>query len=544
MTAINAIDFYKSGHRPQYPEGTESVYSTWTPRSTKHFTGSSIYDGKIVHFGIQAFVKDYLIEEFNRTFFSANKEKAVHAYQRRMDNALGKGVVTVEHIEALHDLGYLPIRVKSLPEGAKVKPRVATVTVKETIPEFFWLVNYIETVMSSECWKPSTVATIAHDYARLAKKFADETSDVGEFALPFQIHDFSFRGMSGRHDAAHSGMGHLLSSCGTDTVPAIDAAEKYYNADSDKEVIGTSVPATEHSVMCMGGKGDEISTFKRIINELYPSGIVSIVSDTWDFWKVVTEYLPLLKPEILNRKPNDLGLSKVVIRPDSGNPVDIICGLGIVEEVEGTDFHDISDAVEGNDADVIKYEDRYYIPTRCDGEWKDSYTLKEVSEAEVKGAIECLWDTFGGEVNSKGYRELNPAIGLIYGDSITIERAERILNKLKAKGFSSTNVVFGVGSYTYQMITRDTFGFAMKATAGVVNAEFREIFKDPATDDGTKKSARGFVRVELKDDDYVMYDQQTAEQEEQGCLRTIFADGKMVIDDNFSGIRKRLAEAM
>lgn len=491
--ALNSIDFYKSGHGKQYPDNTQMVYSTWIPRSLKHFKGSSVFDGKVVHFGLQVFIKDFLIKEFNETFFDQEKAVVVAQYKRRMDNALGKDAVPVDHIEALHELGYLPIEIKSLPEGSKVNPKVATITVKNTLPEFFWLVNYIESVMSADIWKPSTVATIANDYVRSGKKFADETSDVGEFALPFQFHDFSFRGMSGRKDAMISGMGHLLSSSGTDTVPAIDAAELWYNADSSKELIGSSVPATEHSVMCMGSKEGEIGTFKRLINDLYPSGIVSIVSDTWDFWQVVTEFLPELKQDILNRKENELGLAKVVIRPDSGDPVDIICGD------------------ESSPVDHVR-----------------------------KGAIECLWEIFGGEINSKGYKELNPRIGLIYGDSITIERAEKIMSKLKDKGFSSTNVVFGVGSYTYQMITRDTCGFAMKATAGVVDGTFKEIFKDPATDDGTKKSARGYVRVELEDGEYVMYDQQTPEQEQSGCLQTVFKDGNLIVDDTFQNIRERL----
>lgn len=302
MTAITSIDFYKADHKSQYPENTQMVYSTWIPRSLKHFKGSSIFNNKVVHFGLQAWIKDYLIKQFNEDFFNVDKNKAVKCYKRRLDNALGKDTVNVEHIGKLHDLGYIPMRIKSLPEGSKVEPKIATVTMKNTLPEFFWLTNYLETVMSSDCWKPSTVATIANDYVRLGKYYADKTSDSGELSLPFQFHDFSFRGMSGRKDAAISGMGHLLSSCGTDTVPAIDAAEMYYNADSDKELVGASVPASEHSVMCMGTKDGEIHTFKRFITEVYPSGIVSIVSDTWDYWQVVTEFLPQLKKISLNEK--------------------------------------------------------------------------------------------------------------------------------------------------------------------------------------------------------------------------------------------------
>ena len=200
-------------------------------------------------------------------------------------------------------------------------------------------------------------------------------------------------------------------------------------------MIGGSVPATEHSVMCMGTKDNEIGTFERLITELYPTGIVSIVSDTWDFWQVITEYLPQLKSRIVARD------GKVVIRPDSGDPVKIIVGD--------------KDAVPGS--------------------------------PEYKGAIECMWEVFGGTVTEKGYKLLDSHIGLIYGDSITLQRQEAILGGLKEKGFASFNVVLGIGSFTYEYVTRDTYGFAMKATYGEVNGEPRNIFKDPKTDDGTKK---------------------------------------------------------
>ncbi|PIL49930.1 nicotinate phosphoribosyltransferase, partial [Acinetobacter baumannii] len=228
----------------------------------------------------------------------------------------------VDHIEALHDLGYLPLRIKALPEGSRVNMRVPVLTVINTDPRFFWLTNYIETVLSAELWKSCTTATIAYEYKRLLTQYAVKTGAPLDF-IPVQGHDFSSRGMSGIYDAAQSGVGHLTSFIGTDSVASIDYAEEYYNATG---VIGVSVPATEHSVMCMGTEDSELETFKRLICELYPSGVVSIVSDTWDFWRVITEFTVALKPEILARQPNALGLAKLVFRPDSGDPVKIICG--------------------------------------------------------------------------------------------------------------------------------------------------------------------------------------------------------------------------
>ena len=295
------------------------------------------------------------------------------------------------------------------------------------------------------------MATIAHEYRRLLEAYADLTGADAAF-IDWQAHDFSARGLSGPEDSMRAGFAHLCSFTGTDTVAAIDYAEQYYGADSDRELVGGSVPATEHSVMSMGGKLDEIGTFRRLITEVYPSGIVSIVSDTWDFWQVITEYAATLKDEILARAPNALGQAKVVFRPDSGDPVKILTGY-LPDELAG-------------DADA-------------DGMYTVKDTGGRITEAERKGAVECLWDLFGGDLTAKGFRVLHPRVGLIYGDSITLSRAERILERLRIKGYASTNCVFGVGSYSYQYLTRDSFGMAMKATWGMVNGEARELSRIP-----------------------------------------------------------------
>lgn len=522
MNALSQKDFYKTDHRRQYPEGTSVVYSNFTPRSARLAPVLPEYfDGKIVWFGLQAFIKDYLIDEWNRTFFNQPKEVAVAKYKRRLDTSLGKDSVPMDHIEALHDLGYLPIRIKSLPEGSRVNIGVPPLTIVNTHRGFFWLTNDLETVSSAELWKPSTTATIAFEYKKLVDYWARETGvDLMDprFTM-FQCHDFSFRGMSGRKDAAISGMGHLLSFAGSDNIPAIDAAENFYGADAENELIAASVPATEHSVMCMGTQENEIETFRRLISDLYPTGIISIVSDTWDFWRVITEYVPTLKDEILARGYAADGMPpKVVLRPDSGDPVKIITGYNANEYQE----------IDG----------RYY--ERLTWEDGDEVTGNELSLAEIKGAVECLWETFGGTTNDKGYMTLDSHIGLIYGDSITLERAEKILKRLARKGFASNNIVFGVGSYTYQYITRDSFGWAMKATYGVVNGEPRVIQKDPATDSGAKKSARGLLRVDKVGKDYVLHEDVDALNESAGELVTVFKDGKLVRELTFADIRLQL----
>lgn len=485
MNPLLLTDGYKIDHRRQYPQGTSLVYSNWTPRKSRIESVD-----KVVFFGLQYFIKKYILEDFENHFFKRQKADVIAEYSRRINNYLGENQVGTQHIADLHDLGYIPMVIKALPEGVSVPLRVPMFTMYNTLPEFFWLTNYFETLLSAVVWLPCTSATIAKQYRTILDNYAAETSSVPDF-VDWQGHDFSMRGMAGIEASLVSSSGHLLYFTGTDTVPAIDFLEKYYNANSDKELIGGSVAATEHSVMSMGTIEDEIGTFRRLVTEVYPKGIVSIVSDTWDLWKVLTEYLLQLKTEILNRD------GKVVIRPDSGDPVDILCG-----------------------------------------------DPNSTNPNEQKGVVELLWDIFGGTVNNKGFKELDPHIGAIYGDSITPTRATNICERLKIKGFASTNVVLGIGSFTYQYNTRDTFGFAMKATYGEVNGVGREIFKDPVTDDGTKKSAKGLGMIDLVKGEYVLKDQVSWEEENQGCLKEVFKDGKLLIDQSLSEIRTRVKDTI
>ena len=548
----HAIDFYKADHRSQYPDGTNLVYSNFTPRSDRlAIMMSSDYDHKVVVFGIQSLCQALFIDLWQEEFFNKPKDEVIAYYKRRMDTSLGENAIKVQAMADLHDLGYLPVAIKALPEGSRSPIGVPVLTIENTIDEFYWLVNYVESVLSACLWKYMTSATIAYEYRKLIDKWCATTGGTPEF-VPFQGHDFSFRGMSGLEDTVMSGSAHLLSFQGTDSVLAIDFLEDYYGANAGKEMVGGSVPATEHSVMCMGGQDDEIDTFKRLINDLYKTGVISIVSDTWDFWKVITEYIPRLKKDILARD------GKVVIRPDSGDPVKIIAGYKVfaVDDLEVTTDDDGTYVFDGGivwtiydeyeeDSTVIldKSSGKYYlykVNYWPDGSPSNIILVEEMPKHVIKGAVQCLWDTFGGTTTDKGYKTLDSHIGLIYGDSITLARAEEILSRLAAKGFSSDNIVFGIGSYTYEYVTRDTFGFAMKATFGEVEWEGREIFKDPATDSGEKKSAKGLLRVDWEAGEYVLSDQVSRMEEEGGCLEHVLINGRMHRTTTLAEIRERL----
>lgn len=484
LTPTLIADFYKLSHRLMYPTGTQKVYSTWTPRASR-MEGVT----EVVNFGNQMALIQ-LKNTFDEGFFSVPKEKALNDYRRIIKNTLGDPNPDVSHLDALHDLGYLPLEVKALPEGAVVPLRVPTMTIVNTDDRFFWLTNYIETFMSQTLWQPATSATIAREYRKILDKAAAATGGDQTF-VQFQGHDFSMRGMSSTESSVASGMGHLLMFTGTDTVPAIQGAEYYYKANVEKELVGTSIPATEHSVQC--AYGDDMKYLENMITRVHPSGFVSIVSDGYDFWDVVGRVLPALKSKILARTGGPLG-DKVVIRPDSGDPVKIVCG-----------------------------------------------DLAGKTELERKGAIEALWDIFGGTVNEKGFKQLNSKIGLIYGDAITLRRANEIVNRLAEKGFASTNVVFGIGSFTYQYNTRDTFGFAMKSTLCVIDGVEKPIFKDPKTDDGTKKSQKGRVSVWKDGNSYKVIDGLgLKDNDPNDQLEVIFKDGKLVKETTFGEIRERL----
>ena len=330
-----------------------------------------------------------------------------------------------------------------------------------------------------------------------------------------------------------------FSFTGSDNIPALKLVNDCYNGKAT--FVAGSVPASEHSVMCAGGKETEIETYRRML-KLYPSGVVSIVSDTWDFWNVITNIAVELKDDILSRVPDELGMAKVVFRPDSGDPVKIICGYKWIDT--GTMY---SWEMAAEDIEVVKMGGKYYLVDYeygYDGDIQGYERGEELSEAEVKGAVECLAEIFGTTTNAKGFKTLNPRVGLIYGDSITIPRATDILEQLAAKGYASDNIVFGIGSYTFQYNTRDTFGFAMKATYVEVNGEKMPIFKDPKTDDGTKKSAKGLLKVEGINGDYRLRGNVSEAEEASGCLQTVYKNGVITKMQDFATMRERVKNAV
>jgi nicotinamide phosphoribosyltransferase len=494
MNPLLMADFYKLGHRACYPPSTTQVWSNWTARKSR-VPGVD----QIVFFGLRYFIEKYLCEEFEYNFFRRPIKEVVDQYREVVSATLGDPNPYTKHIEQLHDYGRktggLPIRIYALPEGSQVDVGVPALVVTNTKPWAFWLPNYLETILSNILWKPITSATTAREYRKICMKYARQAGETDFSFVDWQCHDFSMRGMSGVEDAVLSGMGHLLSFSGTDTIPAILAAHKYYNAPYS---VGGSVNATEHSVMSAGGKESELETFRRLIEDVHPTGVVSIVSDTWDLWKVLTEYVPALRDKILARD------GKSVFRPDSGDPVKILCG-------DSSKFMEIEHGYKSS------HHPAFY-------------------------GVLCLLQQHLGVEYRDGKLPLIKKAGAIYGDSITLERADQILdltvNELR---MSPYNVVLGIGSYTYELVTRDTYGQAMKATAVRNGDEIIPIWKDPVTDDGMKKSLKGIPAVYENEmnNGYFVVDNQPEEALDNCAYCKVYENGLHLVKDDFETIQKR-----
>jgi len=529
MNPLTGSDSYKQCHWKLYPQGIEEVYSNTTPRKSRVKDSN-----EVVVFGLQYFIKKYLIDEWGANFFEKPIEDVMEEYKRIVENHLGKNVVNDENIRYLHSLGYMPVRIKALPEGSLCPVGVPVYTIVNTDPKCAWLTNFLETISQTVTWLPMTSATTAMRFRKLFDRYAIQTGGFLPFTM-WQGHDFSMRGMSSFESSQVSAAAHLLSFRGSDTIPAIEFLEQYYGANVEKELISASVTASEHSIQCAYSENgvDDESAYIQAMLDAQPEGIVSIVCDGYDYWKLVTETLPKFKDQIMARN------GKVVVRPDTGDPVKIVTGYN-VKNVK-RDSASVFKSIHSIDTHIELFEETNDA-VRCSDGVIITNSGEIITEIEAKGSIQILFEIFGGQKNEKGYIELDPHIGLIYGDSITYERANQICQNLMDKGFATTCWVAGIGSYTYQLVTRDTYGFACKCTHVVINGKPKSIFKSPKTGDGMKKSAKGYLSVQKVDGKLVLVQDCSKEEEATGELKTVFENGVLVRDFTLAEIRKRLED--
>lgn len=547
-------DFYKISHKCMYPDGLTKLYDTWTPRSGKFFPQSKF----VVWVGLQGFINTYLVNYFDKWFFSRPLEEVLEEYKLYIHNTFDENAHT-EHIEALHKLGYLPIEIKALPEGTKVPYRVPCCTVTNTHPEFAWVANYLETLFSCNLWMPSTTATRAYIFRQIIEKYIKLTSDNVNWKR-VGCGDFSFRGMASLEAAITSGAAFLTSFTKTSTIPSIKYLCDNYGADVTKEDVGSWSASVEHSCTTsnFAVDGDEETFFVKMCTELYPNKPFSFVADSYDYWNFVNNIVRKHKDVILNHT------GRINIRPDSGTPEDIICGVAPMwKEHDSKEMFEMyytasemMRAIYADERDAngelvpiyLNIAGEKLIATWETNAKSDIFHYRPAT-IEERGTLDILWEIFGGTINSKGYKVLNPHIGIVYGDAITVESCESICNHMMNLGYAVENVVFGAGSFSFQFNTRDTQGWAYKCTYAEVDGKPILVYKDPKTSDGMKKSQKGMVRVYRGEDGQLQFiDGIVAGQvvtddlkpSDIDLMETVFLNGKMVKTYTLEEIRNRI----
>ena len=565
INSMFLADGYKVGHYNMYQNGTEVVYSNFTPRSNKYAPKGN--NGKILNFGHQYAIR-FIVEHFNENFFNIKKEVVLKDIKENFSAYLGIEYDT-KHVEELYDLGYLPLEIRTLDEGTESAIKIPVLFLYNTDIRFAWVTNYIETILSNLLWQPITTATNVLLMKRIVRDAVLRTDKDNLGTVDYMLHDFSMRGLTGLDATIGSGLAFASVSNGSDSLPVIKASQHYYDETSTPVF---SVRASEHSQMTAGGIEGEFDIYKNLLTK-FPNGILSLVSDSFDLWRVLTDYLPRLKDIIMSRD------GKLVIRPDSGNPVDIICGEGqsyediskyfpegevLPKYFEDYLLEEVREETEHGECGVTEYTQTYrvngnlYEATIHNISWnrydKQYYFIDMWEDAKItvdkleiqpkdKGVIEILWDVFGGTVNEQGYKVLNPHIGVIYGEAINQDNIKEIFSRLEDKGFAASNCFFGQGSYSMQMVTRDTWGMALKCIAQQRNGKLIEIHKNPATDDGIKKSAKGLTVV-YKDEqgEYYLKEQASIEEllSEENQLKVRFKDGKYYNQVTLTQVRQRI----
>lgn len=444
-------DSYKMSQFNQYPEGTEKIFSYIESRGGQYDT--------TLFFGLQIFLKEYLSKPVTQEMIEEAGEFAeAHGVPFNRDGW--------QYIVDKHE-GRLPVVIKAVPEGIRVPVKNILASIENTDPTCGWLTSYLETALLRAIWYPTTVATGSKYVKNKIEEYLNITSDSNE-GLSFKLHDFGARGVSSFESAGIGGAAHLVNFMGTDTITGVMYANKYYDAG----VAGFSIPATEHSTMTSWGKDKEVDAYRNMLNQYKEGGILAVVSDSYDFYNACEN----IWGEELRQEVIDSG-AMVVIRPDSGEPVEVVVnGLRILEQ------------------------------------------------------------KFGSVRNNKGYRLLNN-VRIIQGDGINPEMIVEILEAVTKAGFSTDNVAFGMGGGLLQQLDRDTLRFAMKASAIRVNGVYRDVYKEPKTD-MSKQSKRG--RITLVKDDYNNFRtvriEHVGDQEE--ILQEVFVDGKITKTYTFEEVRE------
>ena len=448
-------DSYKLSHFLQYPEGTTDLYSYVEPRG-----GAD----KVLFFGLQQIILKYLSVRITETdLMDAVSILGTHgtmfpynAFRRIID---------------VHD-GFIPVEIRALPEGTVIPTKLPVMTIHSTDPEIPWIGSYFESLLL-RLWYPTSVATTSYRIKQFLKSAMTETCDNLD-GLPFKLHDFGARGSTCTESSALASTAHLVNFKGTDTLNALVAASMYYNGND----VGFSVNAAEHSTITSWGRGNEAQAYSNMIDKFgKPGAIFAVVSDSYDIFNAINN----IWGDELRDKVIASGAT-LVIRPDSGNPVDM-----------------------------------------------------------VNVCLDLLDAKFGHTVNSKGYKVLNH-VKIIQGDGINMQSIERIVERITYYGWSLDSVGFGMGGALHQGVNRDTYKWAMKCSAALINGEWKDVYKDPVTDKG-KTSKKGlvstFLNTETGEYECLKLDDADSNEKYVDMLRIVYRNGEFFNLSTFEEVRQR-----
>lgn len=483
MDYINPIfyrDAYKFAHSEQLPGGITKSVSYYVPRGTRLLCWN-----KVMNIGLQGCIKE-LARDFEKNFFNVSWKDIELRYINVMSKTFKGGCASIKRVKALHDLRYLPLEIREIPEGTIVPVGIPLFSITNTHPNFAWLPQALESYISAQLWHEMICGNVAYAYRDIVEKFYKETCEDTD-SRAYALSNFDFRGDESFESAVLNGVGWATCFWASATIPTALYLNKNYEVDTDETIKGAL--STEHAVMCSNYfvDGNEEMFIRRML-EKYPDDNFSMVMDSFDYYRVVSKILPKLKNEIMNHN------GCLLVRGDSGDPIEV-----------------------------------------------------------VVNTVKMLWETFGGTVNSKGYKVLDKHVGVIYGDSITLDRCYNIYEKLQNSGFASNNVKLGVGSFSMQAIkdwdnevkpfTRDTFNVAIKATYIECGGREIPIYKAPK-EASFKKSFKGCCKViqypEWSVKDGLNYE----DSKKNDCMYLLFKDGEFIDDECFTDIRLRVGQQL
>lgn len=462
-------DSYKASHWLQYPPGVEDTFFYVESRG-------GLYE-RTLFFGLQAIIKQNLLRPIShadvdeaRDFFAAHGEPFNEAGWRRIIDC--------------HQ-GKLPLRIRAVPEGSVVPTHHALVTIESTDPQAYWLPSYIETLLL-RLWYPVTVATISWHAKATILDHLRRTSDDPEGQIGFKLHDFGARGVSSNESAGLGGAAHLVNFLGTDTVAGVLTARAYYG----EAMAGYSIPAAEHSTITSWGREREVEAYRNMLRQFAkPGALVAVVSDSYDIYQAIDQHWGrTLREEVIASG------ATVVIRPDSGDPVEV-----------------------------------------------------------VDACLQRLEAAFGSTLNGKSYKVLNH-VRVIQGDGINPNSLRQILERVTESGFATDNLAFGMGGGLLQQLNRDTQKFALKCSAARIDGKWIDVYKEPKTDPG-KTSKRGrltLVHAEEFDNWRTIAVPEAVERLDQApvpagyrhAMETVYENGELLRDQSLAEIRQRSTSAL